>query len=354
MNDFKHCFNPTFFAHGRLLHRFDGSDACRFSPKRAWKILDNLEVENAVLWDPFCGTGLIPSLAALFFRHKFSHIVVSDVLKQAMQCAYKNLCMLTQIACFEDRINWIRGRQGCNVKSLKRWKEVEVYAELIRDLIERKPVPKLTYYHSSVFELPKVSFQEKQLVFIGGQSGIDLSTIDEIFNSFFKDQNNIVFIRMIARSFLKDFSLAEDVVQNVLIALYLGLKKSASDGEINYKYFDKRYIYKTVKNHCNSIRRKKINEKINLEIFEKKNLEKSNLVDCYFTSKLEDELYENKEKLFNSLSPRQEETLKLVVQNNGKKLKEAFVDSDISFKTRKKYLYIARKRAKKWIKLNIF
>ena len=61
-------FHPELFAHGRLLYRYAGSDAHRFSPRLAYRLLRDLDTgapgSPSVLWDPFCGAGTIPLEAA--------------------------------------------------------------------------------------------------------------------------------------------------------------------------------------------------------------------------------------------------------------------------------------------------
>lgn len=132
-------FAPAYFAHGRLLYRYPGSDAQRFSPRLAYRLIDAASRghKEAVLWDPFCGAGLIPALAAAFFGDRFRAFVVSDVLPQAVHCARKNLALLSDPAQAHKRLREIRGWMGRNPKSKRRWGQVAAYLETLIPYIER-------------------------------------------------------------------------------------------------------------------------------------------------------------------------------------------------------------------------
>jgi len=114
-------FCPEFFAHGRLLYRFPGSDACRFSPTLAYRLVRDLAVslpkQESVLWDPFCGTGLIVSIACLFFPQAFHTIVASDIAPEAVECCKKNLLLVSNAEAARKRLKHMHGLQKMNVKS---------------------------------------------------------------------------------------------------------------------------------------------------------------------------------------------------------------------------------------------
>lgn len=126
-------FNPTLFSHGRLLWRSPGSDGARFSPRLAWRLLDEVtrERESTALWDPFCGTGLIPSLATLFFGASFSGVYASDVSDAAASVATKNLRLVSDQDVAAQRKREVHGRRGQNPKSDLRWGEVERYLDVL-------------------------------------------------------------------------------------------------------------------------------------------------------------------------------------------------------------------------------
>lgn len=133
-------FIPRLFAHGRLLYRFEGSDACRFSPILAYRMIERLcEVagECPVLWDPFCGTGLIVGIARLFFPRSFQAILASDVSPLAVECARKNLVLVGNVEAARKRLKELRGLQKMNVKSHRRCGEVADYLESLMPLIEQ-------------------------------------------------------------------------------------------------------------------------------------------------------------------------------------------------------------------------
>src|SRR3954463_5096210 len=89
-----HLFDHHLFAHGRLFYRYRGSEACRFSPSAAYRLLAHLARQAdgpGTLWDPFCGTGFIVSVGACFFAHAFPTIVASDANLESVDCAARNL-----------------------------------------------------------------------------------------------------------------------------------------------------------------------------------------------------------------------------------------------------------------------
>lgn len=145
------------FCHGRLLYRFPGSDACRFSPRAAWNILENVDVEEGVeniLWDPFCGSGIIPSVAVFFFSTKFQKVVASDINQEAIDCTRKNLELLTNTAVAEKRLKQMRGLMKRNVKSQKRWAEVSEFLESLLPVIGSETFSNTEAFCSSAFEIP--------------------------------------------------------------------------------------------------------------------------------------------------------------------------------------------------------
>lgn len=106
-------FRPEFFAHGRLLYRFPGSDACRFSPKLAYRLVRGISVglpeHPSVLWDPFCGAGLTVSIARLFFPQSFHTIVASDIAPEAVRCCEKNLLLISNAQAARKRLKHMHG-----------------------------------------------------------------------------------------------------------------------------------------------------------------------------------------------------------------------------------------------------
>ncbi|MFT7521927.1 MAG: hypothetical protein ACI9MC_004079 [Kiritimatiellia bacterium] len=133
-------FQPEFFAHGRLLWRFDGSDPARFSPRLAWHMVQRAAQVSAgagVLWDPFCGVGLIPCVARAFFAADFAGICASDISNDAVEVASRNLRLLADPTVAERRKRQLRGLSGQNVKSKARWSAVERYLLQLEPRIER-------------------------------------------------------------------------------------------------------------------------------------------------------------------------------------------------------------------------
>jgi len=153
-------FSPEFFAHGRVLYRYPASDAYRFSPKLAYNLVKHIPTGGtdrpSVLWDPFCGTGLIVSIACLFFPQKFQTIVASDIAPEAVECAKKNLLLVSNVQSARKRLKLIRGLRGMNVGSCRRWGEVAEYLDALMPVIEQneRRAPALNTFTASAFALP--------------------------------------------------------------------------------------------------------------------------------------------------------------------------------------------------------
>lgn len=149
-------FDPELFSHGRLLYRFEGSDACRFSPKLGMALLGHLaqEYPGAALWDPFCGSGLIPCLARVFWADYFREIIASDISPLAVDCAAMNLGFWDDEKALDRRRRELRGMQGLNPRSGPRWSQVEAYfEEVLADLGRLAPFRVLL---ASAMSLPKM------------------------------------------------------------------------------------------------------------------------------------------------------------------------------------------------------
>lgn len=131
-------FDPTLLSHGRLLWRFPGSDGARFSPRLAWSLLDEATQGAAplALWDPFCGTGLIPAVATLFFGERLAEVHASDLAERAAAVAWENLQLVSDPAVAARRMREVAGRRGQNPKSDRRWGEVERYIGALEPRIE--------------------------------------------------------------------------------------------------------------------------------------------------------------------------------------------------------------------------
>ena len=153
-------FSPEFFAHGRVLYRYAGSDAWRFSPKLSYSLVEHMPAGptpgRSVLWDPFCGTGLIVSIACLFFPGKFQTIVASDIAPEAVECAGKNLSLVSNVQSATKRLRFVRGLRGMNAKAPRRWGEVAEYLEALMPAIEQteRLGPMLRTFTASAFALP--------------------------------------------------------------------------------------------------------------------------------------------------------------------------------------------------------
>jgi len=125
-----HLFNYHLFAHGRLFYRYYGSEACRFSPQAAFRLLSHLAADNArptTLWDPFCGTGFILSVAGCFFPQAFPVLLGSDVQPEAVRCAARNLALFTDAAAFSARRRELEMCMRPSPKHRLRWGEVAAY-----------------------------------------------------------------------------------------------------------------------------------------------------------------------------------------------------------------------------------
>ena len=164
-------FCPAFFAHGRLLYRFPGSDACRFSPKLAYRLVRDLSIglpkQTSVLWDPFCGAGLIVSIACLFFPQAFYKIIASDIVPEAVGCCNKNLLLVSNAQAARKRLKHMHGLQKMNVKSHSRWGEVAAYLDALMPSIQQneRASPAVKTFVASVFQLP--SCIEGSIHFVG-------------------------------------------------------------------------------------------------------------------------------------------------------------------------------------------
>lgn len=164
-------FDPVFFAHGRVLYRYPGSDACRFSPGKAYHMIDLVarvvRGESCVLWDPFCGTGLIPTVAAMFFSRAFTAIVASDVDVEAVQCAAKNLALTRRPEAAARRLRIIGGLRGRNRKSEMRWGAVQVYLDRLTPLIRQNAAEPVLVHTltASAFALPHIA--NTRVAFVG-------------------------------------------------------------------------------------------------------------------------------------------------------------------------------------------
>ncbi len=133
-------FDPECFCHGRALWRFPGSDGARFSPRLAWSMVADavLAAEGPMgIWDPFCGTAVIGSLARLFFAEQFMHIVASDINPDAVACASQNLDLVSSVDGLVRRRTVVQGHRKRNPKSERRWGAIESYLTSLEPLVER-------------------------------------------------------------------------------------------------------------------------------------------------------------------------------------------------------------------------
>merc|ERR1712194_463356 len=148
--------DPWLFRHGRLLYRYPGSDACRFSSKKAWYLLRHIKVEkgiNNILLDPFCGTGVIPSMAAFFFSSKFQSVVASDINPDAVDCSRRNFHVLTDPDAAEKRLGQMRGMMRHSPKWHRTWGELAVYLEGLIPTIRRGNFVRAEAFQGSAFDL---------------------------------------------------------------------------------------------------------------------------------------------------------------------------------------------------------
>lgn len=129
-----HLFDHHRFAHGRLFYRFPGSEACRFSPQAAYRLLASLAREDptpGTLWDPFCGTGFILAVAAFFFPHAFPRLLASDVHPTAVACAARNLALFADERAFAARLAEMAKLRRINAAHDARWADVGAYFETL-------------------------------------------------------------------------------------------------------------------------------------------------------------------------------------------------------------------------------
>ncbi len=154
-------FDPALFCHGRLFWRHDGSDSARFPPALAWRLVSRAAAGSdgrSVLWDPFCGTALIPCLGRLFFADDFAGIVASDIDPEAVACARRNLAMMQDRAAFGERRRAVEGFRGRNKKSEARWGAVSQYMDRIESLVDaaaHKSCPVTTWSVSAGDQFPE-------------------------------------------------------------------------------------------------------------------------------------------------------------------------------------------------------
>lgn len=171
-------FDPEFFAHGRLLWRFDGSDAVRFSPRLAWgMIADAAECSGGTgrLWDPFAGAGLVPALARLFFPSEFASIAASDASPEAVETTAKNLALVSDTEAAKKRLAQVTGLRGQNPKSDRRWGEVAAYLSSLMPRIEavsNKALPMrvecaLAHEHVQLLTAPESTADASDLFVVG-------------------------------------------------------------------------------------------------------------------------------------------------------------------------------------------
>jgi 23S rRNA G2445 N2-methylase RlmL len=162
-------FDPELFAHGRLLYRYPGSDASRFSPRLAYRLLGDIApaANNCVLWDPFCGSGLIVTIARAFFADRFHTIIASDIEPEAVDCCRRNLRIVSDPRAAARRLTQAQGLQRRNAKSLQRWGGVAAYLEALMPRIENEAgaPPSLQAFVASAFDLPRQA--EGTVHFIG-------------------------------------------------------------------------------------------------------------------------------------------------------------------------------------------
>ncbi|MFO7957550.1 MAG: hypothetical protein R6X33_10695 [Candidatus Brocadiia bacterium] len=157
----REALDPGIFAHGRLLRRYPGSDAHRFSSRLALGILDHVQTDPDraphVLWDPFCGTGLIPCVALFAYPDKFDAVIASDVDPDAVRCARLNMGILSAPETFERHLREVHGRRGANPKEDRRWGEVERYMERIRPIVgaQREVLPATRTVRAGALDLPR-------------------------------------------------------------------------------------------------------------------------------------------------------------------------------------------------------
>ena len=154
--------DPDLFSHGRLLRRYKGSDTYRFSAKSALNILKNIDTESTgkpqILWDPFCGTGMIPCVGLFAYATKFDRVIASDINREAVFCARNNMRLFCDAHEFDKRLHEVRMQQNGNPGRIKGWGEVARYMEDIRSALpaQRLAPPAIHAFACSAFALPGV------------------------------------------------------------------------------------------------------------------------------------------------------------------------------------------------------
>ena len=162
-DEFIRTLDPDIFSHGRLLRRFPGSDACRFSARVALNLLERVDdhprgSRPRILWDPFCGAGMIPCVALAAFPGKFDVVVASDINGEAVACALENLNIVCDSAAFAARRAQIHKSRGMNQGMDRRGAIIESYmAELEPILMTNPAAVTIGALRGDAFRLPAVS-----------------------------------------------------------------------------------------------------------------------------------------------------------------------------------------------------
>ena len=168
--------DPDLFSHGRLLRRFPGSDASRFSARTALHLLQHIEVGAGpqVLWDPFCGSGMIPCVTLLAMAldwgvPKFSAVIASDVDATAARCARDNMRLFCQGDAFDRRLAEVRAEGYGNPGRVRSWERVARYMETLRPFLPLERAPACHAFAASVFALPPMysQLEESQVHIVG-------------------------------------------------------------------------------------------------------------------------------------------------------------------------------------------
>ncbi len=146
-----------------MLRRFKGSEACRFSTRVALNILKHIETGDGpqFLWDPFCGTGLIPSVGLFAYAARFDGVIASDINPCAVQCARANMSLFREPGEMEQRLREVRVRQKAYVRQTENWRAVARYIEEIRPVLEvqRQQQPSSYAFTSSALALPRLGLK---------------------------------------------------------------------------------------------------------------------------------------------------------------------------------------------------
>lgn len=130
--------DPDLFSHGRLLRRFAGSDACRFSARTAVQLIEHIDISASgphVLWDPFCGAGMIPCVALAAFPGAFERVISSDLNPDASHCALGNMQVVSDRSAFDARRDEVHRRRRTNDNMDRRGAAVESYMQRIQPLL---------------------------------------------------------------------------------------------------------------------------------------------------------------------------------------------------------------------------